>query len=88
VPAPNLIAPRWSDFALSPMLLQSGFCRLSTRAANTRRFCVRWPVTHPVKLGFEVAQGGEDTQVEAPRISKIKLRLTGSHRNTFGSPVH
>ena len=26
--------------------------------------------THPVKLGFEAVQGGEDTQADAPRISK------------------
>jgi hypothetical protein len=52
-----------------------------------RRCCARRPVTHPVKLGFEAVQGGEDTQADAPRISKIKLRPLGSHRNTFGSPA-
>jgi len=38
--------------------------------------------THPVKLGFEAVQGGEDTQADAPRISKNKLRPLGCHRNT------
>ncbi len=52
-----------------------------------RRCCARRPVTHPVKLGFEAVQGGEDTQADAPRISKIKLRPLGSHGNTFGSPA-
>jgi hypothetical protein len=41
----------------------------------------------PVKLGFEAVQGGENTQANAPRISKIKLRPLGSHRNVLGSAL-
>jgi len=50
------------------------------RRAAIRRCCAL-AVTHPVKLGFEAVQGGEDTQADAPRISEIKLRPFGSHRN-------